>query len=144
MPESVQKHSQPHKQISLSQGDEARLDALADRNKFWASVRAAYADFGTLTQRQYELLHEQVSRDAWRANAPIVDGVAARNQFATAEGRPRCANRAKPYCREEATQVVGSFAYCPAHVMEARAAYDEWLREKKSEHDGDGGKEDEA
>lgn len=132
------------KQHSLSATEERALDDLAKRNKFWGSVRAAYADYSGLTQRQYELFHEQLARDAWREGAPTVDGVAVRNRFVTAGGKPRCAMRTKPACRGEATMAIGQFGYCATHAESAQSDYERWLRAKKSEHDGDESAQDRA
>lgn len=123
----------PIKQIVITKSDERLLDDLANRSDFWSSIRAKYAEYGTLTERQHDLLVEEREKHAWRKDAPRIGGVAIRNRFATEGGRPRCAHRGKPWCREAATVVVGTFGYCHDHAGEAEDDLNDWLEARKAE-----------
>lgn len=95
--------------------------------KLWSRIRVAYAEFGGLTEKQFSLFQRQLERDAWKADAQRLGGVPIRNRFRTSDGKPRCADRAKPYCESAATIIVGSFAFCDEHAAAAKEDYDDWI-----------------
>jgi hypothetical protein len=119
--------SKPSKQVELTRSQERQLDEFARASDFWSRIRAAYADYGGLTEKQYALFERQREKDAWKADAQRLNGVPIRNRFRTSDGKPRCADRSKPYCESEATIIVGSFAFCTAHAASAKEEYDGWL-----------------
>jgi len=110
------------KQIALGKVEEQVLDDLAEHNDFWASIRAKYAEYDALTESQYALLRGEIEKRAWQKTAKHVLGVPVRNKFADNSGRPKCAERSKPYCSEIATEVVGQWAYCAPRRSVARKA----------------------
>lgn len=125
--------SSPSKSHELTKAEESDLDRLSESSGFWARVRAAYAEWGTLTARQYTLLIQEREKGAWRRDALRVDGKPVRNRFTGADGRPLCANRAKPWCREPATVVVGAFGYCDGHAGAARTEWDAWIAGREAQ-----------
>jgi hypothetical protein len=125
--------SDTKKQVELKRSEERALDEFAKTSDFWSRVRAAYAQYGSLTERQYELLTNQIQKDAWKADAQRLNGIPIRNRFRTEDGLPRCADRAKPYCENEATVIVGAFAFCGDHAEKAQSDLDEWRASHKTE-----------
>lgn len=121
------------KQIAITRTEEMLLDELAETSAFWSSVRAKYAEYGALTERQHELLSEEREKRSWTKSATKIGGVPVRNRYLTDKAQPRCAHRGKPYCRYEATHVVGSFGFCNEHTLEAREALKTWLDDKRAE-----------
>jgi hypothetical protein len=121
------------KQIAITKSDERLLDDLANGSDFWSSIRAKYAEYGTLTERQRDLLVEEREKQAWRKDALRIGGVAIRNKFTTQGGRPRCAHRGKPWCEDAATIVVGAFGFCHDHAGEAEDELKDWLDARKAE-----------
>lgn len=121
-------------QKTLSKSEERALDGLAASSEFWASVRAGYAEYDGLTEKQYDRFVEALEKNAWRADAPTIDGKLVRNKFKTKSGAAKCANRAKPFCHAAASIVIGAYAYCADHAAEAQADLDAWLEARKQEH----------
>ena len=121
------------KSVSLSREEVRALDRLAETYDFWSRIRAAYIEFDALTERQYEIFMRQIDRDSWKASAQRVHGVAIRNKFRTEGGKPRCAHRGKPYCQNEAVQVVGTYAYCLEHLEEAKESLEDWRAAREAE-----------
>lgn len=116
----------PSKQIAISKSEEHALDDLAHQSDFWSRIRAAYAAYDALTERQYELLREHIARNSWKRNAARVAGHPVRNKYCAGDGTPRCAHRGTPWCKATSTRVVGAFGYCAEHADEARAEFDAW------------------
>ncbi len=110
----------------LTIAEEKDLDRLADGSEFFGRIRAAFAEWGTLTHRQYEVFSQARDRDAWRKGAKQIGGVSVRNRYETPDGSVLCGSRAKPSCRAVATIVVGNFGYCSEHADEAKRGLDEW------------------
>lgn len=124
-------------QVALSRSEEKWLDEFAQGSEFWASIRAKYAEFDGLTEKQYAALKRDIERNGWKRNAPKLNGVSVRNKFTTRDGSPRCGHAGKPWCQSAATVVVGSFGYCRDHEDAAREALAEWKRTRDSKRDGD-------
>ncbi|HTV72165.1 MAG TPA: hypothetical protein VME66_00465 [Candidatus Acidoferrales bacterium] len=122
------------KSVELTRSQERTLDEFAKTSDFWSRVRSAYAAYGGLTERQHELFQRQLERDAWKADAQRLGGIPIRNRFRTTDGKPRCADRAKPYCESAATIIVGSFAFCERHAPTAKGEHDEWLASRREEN----------
>jgi hypothetical protein len=120
-------------QIELNKKQERILDDLAKTSGFWGSIRAKYAEFGSLTQRQFEIFERDAERIEWQRDAPRVDGVPVRNRYQTDAGKPRCAHRAQPWCQSAATIVVGRWGYCVDHAEEARTELGEWCAARDAE-----------
>jgi hypothetical protein len=118
-------------QHTLSSREEKMLDKLAEGSPFWGAIRAKYAEFGALTDRQHELFERDAARITWQRSAPKVNGQPVRNKFKAGKS-PRCASRTE-FCPSAATSVVGQFGYCNTHVDDAQADYDEWIAARKSE-----------
>ena len=104
---------------ALTQAEQRDLDRLAQGNEFFGRLRAAYAEWGSLTPKQYAALKNARERDSWRKDALMVNGIAVKNKYETS-GKPKCAHHGKPYCNDVATVVVGTFGYCSEHSTEAR------------------------
>lgn len=123
------------KQIALSRSEERALDGLAESNAFWSGLRAKYAEFDALTERQYTLLREEIEKRQWERGAHRIAGQPVRNRFADRQGRPKCALRTKPYCSEIATVVAGQWGYCAAHAPAAAEALEAWRVERAAERE---------
>jgi hypothetical protein len=125
--------SNAKKSIELTRSQERALDDFAKISDFWGRIRAAYAEYGSLTEKQYALFERQIERDAWKSDAQRLNAVPIRNRFRTADGKPRCADRAKPYCENAATIIVGTFAFCEQHAAAAKDQYDEWMASRREQ-----------
>jgi hypothetical protein len=111
-------------QHTLSASEERLLNTLALRRPFWGAVRAKYAEFGTLTDGQFECFQRDIARVEWERSAPKLGGVPVRNKFRAGK-KPRCATRDE-FCPQAAVAVVGQFGYCSDHFESAREAFNEW------------------
>ena len=117
------------KQVELTRSQERILDQLAQSSDFWGSVRAKYADFGSLTHRQFEIFERDAARLEWQRDAQRIGGLPVRNRFRVGN-QPRCAHREQPYCESVATVVVGRYGYCADHADVAREEFDSWRRSR--------------
>jgi len=122
-------------QHTLSAAEEKLLDTLAQRRPFWGTVRAKYAEYGAMTDGQYECFTRDAARIEWERNAPRISGTPVRNKFRSGK-KPRCASRDK-FCPEPATTVVGQFGYCAEHTEDAREAYNDWLESRQAAREQD-------
>ncbi len=120
------------KQVELNRSQERILDQLAKSSDFWGSVRAKYAEFGSLTHRQFEVFERDAARLEWQRDAQRIGGLPVRNRFRVGKS-PRCAHRGEPYCQSSATNVIGTYGYCADHASEAREEFDSWKRERDEE-----------
>lgn len=115
--------------VTLSTAEQHDLEILAKNSVFFGRLRAAYAEWDSLTPRQYEALSEARKNMAWQKNAVTVAGVLVRNRYLTTDGEPLCGHRGKPSCRAEATVVIGGFGYCEAHVDSAKESFAAWKKD---------------
>jgi len=112
------------KTFTLNPKQHAALDALAqgERGEFWASLMNGYAEHGSLTSKQFQILKNELAKDKL-PKLPAYDRderVIVLNKILR-DGKPVCR-----HCKELAAVAVGKIGVCRADVqrqLDADAAY---------------------